>query len=218
MRMKIQQATYHPVSILKTLYRKQHGFPGFSSSLEHVMSSDANTSVLGMALALGLNEPISLLQDQPCALPTSPHPISAAFPPLAPVLLCSSFQRSTTRCSIMGRSRNWALRKLPRSWCWPRRWLRRFDVVHHSSPRGSLWMRKLMRPRNVGVFNSGLSQHTPALFVGPGKNSKQKGNVWSSNQVSIFQATYNLYIASEDHSGNLDYKTKIFRSSSTLHP
>jgi hypothetical protein len=54
--------------------------------------------------------------------------------------------------------------------------------------------------------------------VGPGKNSKQKGNVWSSNQVSIFQATYNLYIASEDHSGNLDYKTKIFRSSSTLHP
>lgn len=103
-----------------------------------------------------------------------------SFP--APISPYSSSQKSTARCSITERIRNLAQRKSRRSWCWPRECWRRSEAGNHSSPSGSLWMRKQMRPRNVCVFHSWPTQHTSSFSVGPeNKNSKPQGNIWSNN-------------------------------------
>lgn len=102
-----------------------------------------SVSVLGSALLVVLTVPV--FSDVTVRLPiTSPSCL------LSP---CPSFQRSAARCCIMGKSRNLALRRSLRSWCWHRRCWRRSDAVSHSSPSGNLWTRRQMKPMNVGISN-----------------------------------------------------------------
>ena len=151
---------FHSCSEVAKWKAKKSDFLWLNLSLEYMMNSRADTSIhsmtittlslyrvsvsiLGSALPVALTVPV--LSDVTVRLPiTSPSCL------LSP---CPSFQRSAARCCIMGKSRNLALRKSLRSWCWHRRCWRRSDAVSHSSPSGNLWTRRQMKPMNVGISN-----------------------------------------------------------------
>lgn len=165
-----------------------------------MLNSDAGSSICTMNISmLSFKESLFPCEDQSCPLPSLTHVFNVRVPSHLSLLSssCPSFQRSTARCSIMGRSRSLALKKSLRSWCWPRGCWRRLEAVNHSSLNGSLWMRRQTKPMNVGAFNSQGLTHL-CFFRGSGATFGQ------SNQFPIFRAISNLPVVSGNHSAQLD--------------